>query len=154
VTYSWRRKVERAKHHLSDFNARISPIEERRSYPAPKKLEAYEGATVYPYRVEIPESDDPLLPIIAGDLLFNLRSALDHIFVALVPESERTKSTAFPIFTDDIEARDPVSGKYLHPKSRGSWRRKIKGAPRDALTIVERFQPYQLREQGLDPQFS
>jgi hypothetical protein len=154
VVHSWRRKVERAKHHLSDFCDGIAPVKERRSYPAPKRLEAYEGATAYPYRVQIPESDDPLLPIIAGDLMFNLRSALNHIFVALVPEAKQSKSTAFPIFTNDIEARDPASGKYLHPKSRSSWSNKTKGAPGTAMAIVKRFQPYNLTHEGLDPKYA
>jgi hypothetical protein len=154
VAYSWREKTKRAQHHLRDFEALIAPIKERRSYPAPKAIEPHDTSVAYVYRAQIPESDDPILPIIAGDLLFNLRSALDHIFVALVPNEQRTKSTAFPIFTDDIEAINPVTGKNLHPKSAASWRRKTKGAPENAMAIVKRFQPYQFLQEGLDPQYN
>ncbi len=154
VTDSWRRKVQRAEHHLGDFIDRISPIQERRSYPAPKAIEPFKDTTAYLYRVQIPESDDPLLPIIAGDILFNLRSALDHIFVALVPEADRSKRTAFPIFTDDIEAKDPATGRYLYPEARAAWQRKTAGADAAAMGVVKRFQPYNLTLQGLDPQYS
>jgi hypothetical protein len=152
VTPSWRRKLDRAKHHLGHFQDRIAPIKERRTYPAPKTIEPYNDGIAYVYRLQIPEPDDPLLPILAGDLMFNLRSALDHVLVAVVPEDKVTRHTAFPIFTDDINERD-ASGKYVQPKARQAFRRKTSHVPQRAMAAVEWAQPYNLERQGLDPQY-
>jgi hypothetical protein len=152
VEPSWRTKVERAQHHLGDFVERIAPLRERRAYPVSEKLETHEQERVYIARIDIPEPTDPLLPIIAGDLMFNLRSALDHLAVALVREpSERT---AFPIFTDDLEARDPITGKYLHRSARKRWKAMTKGFPERAMPTIERAQPYRHLREGRDPQYA
>jgi hypothetical protein len=68
VTQSWRRKVERAEHHLGDLRARVAPVEERRVYPVTERLEPHDEGEAYVHRVRIPQPDDSLLPIVAGEL--------------------------------------------------------------------------------------
>ena len=147
---SWDIKLERAKHHLRDFEGRIPAIDERRAYPVREQVEHDGEQDVYVARLDIPEPSDPLLPVIAGELMFNLRSALDHLAVAMTAKPNR--STAFPIFTDDIDARDPGSRKYLHRDARKAWKAMTKGFPEGAMPIVEAAQPYMHRREGRDPQ--
>ena len=149
---SWESKLERAKHHLSDFEALIAPYEGRRAYPVREGRELNDDEWEYVSRIDIPEPADPLLPIIAGDIMSNLRSALDHLAVAL--SSEPHDRTAFPIFTDDIDAIDPDTGKYLHRKARRKWKALTRGFPEGAMTIIEEAQPYMHSREGRDPQYA
>jgi hypothetical protein len=151
VDLSWRSKVERAEHHLSDFKALIAPYEGRRAYPVSEKLETDGDEALHVHRLDIPEPEDPVLPVIAGDILFNLRSALDHIAVAMVRRP--TNNTAFPIFGTDIEQLDGAGTGYLHADDRARWERITKGFPKGAMPIVERAQPYRHRREGRDPQY-
>jgi hypothetical protein len=154
VTHSWRAKVERAEHHLRDFERRIAPFNERHAYPVSDGLETEDQERLYVFRLDIPEPDDPLLPIIAGDLMFNLRSALDHVATAMVPEAQRSRRTAFPIFADDIDELDPLTDKHLYPEARRRWKSLTKGFPAGAMPIAERAQPYRHRREGRDPQYA
>jgi hypothetical protein len=151
VAHSWREKVERAKHHLSDFEALIAPFEDRRSYPVSEGFETEDEGRVWTCRLDIPEPEDPLLPIIAGDLMFNLRSALDHLATAMVRRS--SQRTAFPLFTTDLHEQDPITGDYLHGEDRERWEAMTKGFPKRAMPIVEFVQPYHMRRQGRDPRY-
>jgi hypothetical protein len=150
VPQSWDTKLERAKHHLRDFEGRIPASDERRTYPVSEKLENDGEQDLYVGRLDIPEPSDPLLPIIAGELMFNLRSALDHLAVAMT--AEPTPATAFPIFTTDIDEREPGSRQYLHRKARSKWKARTKGFPDGAMPIVEAAQPYMHRREGRDPE--
>jgi hypothetical protein len=153
VAHSWRTKIARAEHHLDDFKSRIAPSQERRTYPVRERFEPDYEDGCYVGRIVIPEPEDPLLPLIAGDLMFNLRSALDHLATALVPEAKRTRRTAFPMFTIDPNERDPSTGNYLHKRARRRWGEVTKGIPESAMAIVERAQAYKLRLLGLDPRY-
>jgi hypothetical protein len=99
-------------------------------------------------RVEFPEPDDPILAILAGELMFNLRSALDHLAAALVPPAQRTyrimRDTQFPIFSCNIEEIDPITGKHVHRNDRSRWERMTKGFPDKAMPLVKGLQPYML----------
>jgi len=151
VTPSWRRKVERAEHHLRDFEILVAPLKDRRGYPMSEGFETEDQDRLWVCRLDIPEPDDPLLPILAGDLMFNLRSALDHLATAMVRRS--TNRTAFPLFTTDPYERDPLTGDYLHGEARERWETITKGFPKRAMPIVEFVQPYHFKKQGRDPRY-
>jgi hypothetical protein len=82
--------------------------------------------------------------------MFNLRSALDHLAVALVPDSHRRR-TAFPLFTDDLDEIDPTTGKHIHSDGRALWSRMTRGFPEGAMPIMEMVQPYKHGRVGKDP---
>ena len=155
---SWRAKLARAEHHLSDFQIRISRFQDRQVYPVSEWLQSGDDSQVMVRRLRLPELDDPLLPIIVGDLLFNVRSALDHLAMALVPVAKRTRgvvrATQFPIFTCDIDERDPFTGGYLHRRDRGAWDRFTQGITPDALPDLKWCQPYNFHAKNLDPRDS
>jgi hypothetical protein len=148
---SWRQKVARAQHHLGDLSSRFAPIEENRVHDVSEGLEAQDDGEIYVHRVVVPGVDDPMAPVIVGELMFNLRSALDHLAVAMVHPDQRTRKTAFPIFTDDIHEMDPATGKHLQPGARKRWRAMTRGFPHAAMPTVEMVQPYNLRRHGKNP---
>lgn len=79
------------------------------------------------------------LPIIIGDMLYNVRSALDHLIYQLVlsnPPNTPNKKTAFPIHADR-QSFDSI--KKL----------RLKGVPVKAAALVEALQPYAGRENPL-----
>jgi hypothetical protein len=95
---------------------------------------------------------DPFLVIVLGDLLFNARSALDHLAVALVVPPNRTwkiiHATAFPILVNDIDEIDPSTGKHLHARDRERWVGMTKGFAPAALPVLKSFQPYSFATQN------
>ena len=66
-------------------------------------------------------------PLVAGEAIQNLRSALDHL---VFEKSGGNRRTQFPIFTDRCEFQ------VLAP-------RKMKGVPEAVRAQIERAQPYQ-----------
>jgi hypothetical protein len=67
-------------------------------------------------------------PLLAGEAIQNLRSALDHL---VYEKSGGNRRTQFPIFTDHCEF------KVLAP-------RKMKGVPASVMAKIEEAQPYRL----------
>ncbi len=105
-------------------------------------IQLHPDRTRYIFRIE--ELYDPpehwLVTI--GEILFNLRSALDHVAYALAVEHsgphldpELARTSEFPIFTD--------------PDEFGRQReRKIGGIAPDKQTLIERLQPYSGRDRA------
>jgi hypothetical protein len=154
---SWRVKLLRAEHHFGHFKLRIGSLPPE-IYAVRKRFETYEGAQQWVWWADIPIADAPELSAIVGDVLFNVRSALDHLAVALIPPERRTRHVLrraqFPIFTCDIDERDPITGAYLHGNQRGNWDRQTQGLTKEALVAVKWHQPYNFASQGLDPRDS
>lgn len=148
---SWRLKRRRAEQHLRDFGDGVAPFYGRYVYPASEGFEDEGGTRNWIRRVTFPEPDDPMLAILAGEILFNFRSALDHLAAALVPPAQRTrkivKDTQFPIFSVDIDKLDPSTGKYLHRSERANFERMTSGFPSAAIPLVKVLQPYMLNAQ-------
>jgi len=87
----------------------------------------------------------PIIGLLVGDCVHNLRSALDHIVYALIstnpakPDGVPDTRTMFPI-------RDTREG-YLHQVTK---QRRIHGAPEAVATLIDSLQPYHARDKGLD----
>lgn len=143
---SWRLKLLRAEQHFADLEELTKPLRERRAYPVTERLEYKDDAHVRVWRVSFPDPDEAFFQIVVGELMFNARSALDHIACAMVPPDRRTRqvmrNTQFPIFTCNIDEMDPITGKYVHPNARGRWERMTRGLPDDAVPLLKRLQPY------------
>lgn len=148
----------RADHHFGHFKLRAARLPEK--YPVSKRFEAYKGVDQWVWRLEIPLVDDPSLAVLVGDILFNVRSALDHLAVGLIPSALRRtrhimRSVQFPIFTCDIDERDPLTGHHLHRDQRRLWDRQTRGfATPTAQAAIKWHQPYQFLSKGLDPRDS
>lgn len=143
---SWRLKLDRAEEHLCDLKHRVGPLRERRVYPVSEGFEYKGESRSWTRRVNFPEPDEPMFQILAGELMFNARSSLDHLACALVPPAKRTRKimryTQFPIFTCDVHEIDPITGKHAHPDNWSQWVRMTTGLTDDAIPLIKGLQPY------------
>jgi hypothetical protein len=150
MTASWRLKFQRAEKHFHDLQGALGLPIGRHEYPVAEELNA-EGE--YDYRLALPEH--PLneeIPLIAGDILFNIRSGLDHLFSALISGDDKARAQ-FPIFTDNPLEIDQTTGKYLRPWAKGAWLAQTTGVPLLILAGVVMLQSfYQARQVGIAAQ--
>jgi hypothetical protein len=70
---SWQLKIRRAEKHLSDLSDLIDIPQGRQRYPTREILDP-DGE--YDYAIALAQEISENVPIVAGDLLFNVRSAL------------------------------------------------------------------------------
>jgi len=140
ATPSHRLKLARAEEHLLDLKGLLGPeVGERKTYPTTEVFETYEGKSGWCYRITTGYQVPERALILAGEFMFNARSALDHLLCALVPAEDKRKAQ-FPIFTKDPLAVD-ASGKPLHRNAAGLWRRHTDGVPQAALAVLHQLQP-------------
>jgi hypothetical protein len=154
VPDSWRLKADRAEKHLSELRLRIGEYVQKRPYEAVRIERARNCGEKHPgydcggsWRLQITEQPDPNLAVIAGDVIHNLRSALDHLAVALVPSSRRSHAS-FPIETKDIWAKQGRRYVVHEPEPRKHWRTAVKGMPPEAVAFIESMQPYRHSSPG------
>ncbi len=99
--------------------------------------------TEWSYRLSLdPVEPDETFPIVLGDFLFNVRSALDHLVIAIAPSKRKSKAS-FPIFTKDPLATDKTSGDYLDTDAARKWLSWTDGLPRGCLAALRALQPYE-----------
>jgi hypothetical protein len=87
----------------------------------------------------------PIIGLLIGDCVHNLRSALDHIVYALIA-------------TNPLRGGAPPSDKAMFPicSGRAEYRRqtdklkRLEGIPDAVAALIETLQPYHTREKGLD----
>jgi len=93
-------------------------------------------------RWDEPPESDPLLGVIVGELVHDLRSALDHLVYDLIKDNDEDPGThsQFPIYdnesqwVDDIEDRDPT--RKPSP---------VLGVSADELAVIKAAQPLHLK---------
>lgn len=137
---SWRLKLTRAEQHLYDLQAAVTAYLSGDCYravcPAPPKRDPSHWRFV----LEM-DPPDPWIGILLGDYLFNVRSALDHLAVAIAPPKRKGKA-GFPIIENGIMAMGPLT-EFLS-KQREVFDAQTWGMPFEALAIIEWEQPYNL----------
>lgn len=91
------RKIERAKAKLADLKESIKAVVDPGHYRFAVKYDPETKRHVY--RVYDVPATDPEWPLVIGEVLFNLRSALDHLAwqLVLLGGGEPTQETQFPI---------------------------------------------------------
>lgn len=136
----------RAEKHLEELNDLLAPYNVVRDYEVRETVEHQPNKRVWVYRIFGMESQ-PVFSIILGDFLFNVRSALDHVAVALVP-NKRKDSASFPICTIDPHGVHPNDPKGDADRRR-KWETATRGMSADALAIVELFQPYNAKPSNI-----
>ena len=124
----WRLKIARAEHHLSDLRHLVESYQDGHHYravcPNPRR------PTHWRFVLEITEPPDPQIAVVLGDLLFNVRSALDHVAVACAP-SDRKRQAGFPLYEQRPEGDD-----------RKKFESMTRGMASEALAAIEYEQPY------------
>lgn len=148
TTPSHRLKLHRAEKHLIDLDDMTIEIGQRKQYPVSETINAKRKRT---YRLDLSGVEvDEMFPIVFGDFLFNVRSALDHLMVAIAP-NKRKANAGFSINTKDPLAVDENSGCYLDAEKATKWLAETKGLPDDCVTALRLMQPYETAAQGRGP---
>jgi len=145
---SWWLKVERAEKHLVEIRGHLRRYSDLHAYEAVSSKPSKREAHIRLYRLRITAAPDPRVAVIIGDFIFALRSALDHLAVALVPKSRRYDAI-FPIRTTDPWARNN-SGGYVNDDARKSFDDAVTGMHPGAIEVIKYLQPYKLNG-GTEP---
>jgi hypothetical protein len=137
--WSFSRKMIRAAKHLDELNAILANFAERHPYEV---IRTTDRTGKHTHRFEYTEEPPQEIPLIVGDVLYNLRSGFDHLIGALVPRSQRSK-VLFPIVTEPVWDMPPADGENEDlRRNREKWEslvRKIKHA--EAVPILQGLQP-------------
>lgn len=124
-------KTMRAKDHLEALRNQLDLFYQMRPYSFEREDDLMLDR--HRIRVVLKPFPDPIY-LIAGDLLYCLRSSLDQTVFALshlnVPYPEGTQ---FPIFDRDIASDKDLKRRF---------ERQVTGVPPDAVRIIEELQPY------------
>jgi hypothetical protein len=139
---SWDLKVQRAERLLDEVKAAMAEYAGRNPYRAVRVRQPKGQRNAWLYRLEMTEEPDPMIPVIIGECLYDLRSALDHLAVATAPR-KRKANAAFPVETTDPWKKD-AAGKFVYPdERRQSFVSKVKDMPAEAVEMIMKAQPYQ-----------
>ena len=122
-------KLERAYKHISDIDAAIRLFFESSPYVIVAKQDQQTGD--YVSYVESVRDVPADVPLIAGDAINNIRSALDHLAWQLVLSAGNIPgpSTSFPIFDSATEYETRSE-------------RKVKGMRQAAIDAIGALKPY------------
>ena len=122
-------KIKRAKQHIAELEAVLIAFNERRPYELIHEIDPKTGENVY--RVLIKEVLPCELPTILGDIVHNLRAALDQTVCDLIRANRKQpkRGSGFPI-----------SGTRERLKSNAIG--KINGVSAKARRFIERLKPY------------
>lgn len=135
---SARAKIRRAEEHRDEFQRRLNAFLERDPYRVAFEFDSQGWHNfIWEVREVLPSED---LGLIFGDILTNLRSALDYLAWQLVLVAGNTPGdrTQFPILESArIKGRDDWSQKWASVSGD-----RLKGVERKWVDEIERLQPY------------
>lgn len=129
MTHSVALKIDQAKRHLKNLEIEVRSYLSRNPIVVVSDEEPSSGDVVYTLRImeKVPEHWGAII----GDVIHNLRSALDHLACELVVANGQavTRNTVFPISED------------VH-KFRAHALKALNGVSKIAYSTVERLKPY------------
>lgn len=134
---SFFRKLERAEKHLTEVEGMIAEYVSRHPYEVGKGMENDEGRSVRFLRFT--EQPDNMLAVVIGDVIHNVRSALNHLAVACVPREKRRRRVQFPIFDEDPATIEDLERRKA---TLDAWKKQTKGMIPEARAALQTLQPY------------
>jgi len=122
-------KVERAKEHFQQLEANIKTFHASKPYRIVVEEESQSGDQLY--RVKIKKQPPPMWATIIGDIVHNLRSALDLLVNDAVRANGNTpnRDTGFPVYKSADAFKSGFSGK-------------VRGASTKAINVIRNLEPY------------
>jgi hypothetical protein len=122
-------KIERAKEHIRDLEVEVRSFLMTNPYIVGPKRNPQTRQLIY-YLVSVRDTS-PRISAIIGDVIHNLRSALDHLAyqLVLVGGGTPSKQTYFPISEDAAKYKTERPGK-------------VKGMRPDAIKAIDAIKPY------------
>jgi hypothetical protein len=139
---SWWLKVKRAQKHMVEIKCEIRRYQRLHPYRFERVVEPNPNRPVK-WGLRITEQPDPMIALMLGDFVHNLRSALDHVVVASIPKKDRGRDTGFPFASHDIFAKD-ANGNFVieNDQVRNNFERPIQGIDSKARAIIVALQPF------------
>lgn len=124
-----KRKLARAADHLQAFNTAVQLWYDSKPLQEKGRFNADKSSYVYTFEAAAVPVD---IGVLAGDVLHNFRSCLDHIVwqLALLTTDTPYKRTAFPIFLSDND----TSKRQINDV--------LQNVPDEARMVIESLQPY------------
>jgi hypothetical protein len=139
VVPSYVAKISRAEKHRVELHEAIAEYAARKPYTVRKGIEGKKKKTVH----RLVFTADPAntdIPIIAADIVYNLRSGLDHLMSGLVANKKRSR-VIFPIFFQGVWEPSSPREDAQRRKLRERWTSDTKTVKAPALTILKALQP-------------
>ena len=135
-----RAKLDRANAHLESINGEVQAFRKRQPYRVEGQFDAQRGG--YVFKLHIVERPPIAWGVLSGELVHNVRSALDNLVweLVLLNNQQPCRWNGYPIWdsgTKETFLRDirrPRKGKR-HPG-------KLHGVSDEACAVIERTQPY------------
>ena len=129
-------KLVRASEHLSAINGVI-----RKAAAVPNSYEIIKDANGKEV-VNFLIPPDPQIAILAGEIIYQLRSALDHLAFDLVQRnSPKFERSSFPLWAE-IPKELLRIGHTKPPLPYNCFHKTLPGIPIDAFAFIESIQPY------------
>jgi hypothetical protein len=132
-------KLNRAKRHLVELESAVDRFTNTHPYEVATSVEGKKKRKIR--RINFTSSpDNTEIPEIAADVVYNLRSALDHLMAALVAPSERTH-VYFPIYFHGVWEPAGPREDPERTKQRGRWMSDTQTVSEGALAVLKKLQP-------------
>ncbi len=138
VIPSYVAKLSRAEKHLIELKEAIDAYAATKPYTVRQGIEGKKQKVVHRL-VFTAEPANTDIPIITADIVYNLRSALDHLMACLVANKDRS-SVMFPVMYQGIWDALPGEDKQ-RCKLRKRWAHDTGTLSDPALTILKGLQP-------------
>jgi len=138
----WWLKIQRAEKHMVDINQEAMRYAESHPY-ACERIRLLDSEDTIWGRFRITKQPDPMIAIMLGDFIHNLRSALDWVFVACSPRKHRYKAS-FPILFKDVFAKNADGNFMFSDTERKNVETGLQGLHPEARALVIKLQPYHL----------
>ena len=137
----WWLKFQRAEKHMVDINQEAVRYASSNPYSF-TRIRLPDSKNEIRGRFHITEQPNPMIAVMLGDFVHNLRSALDYIVVACVP-NQRRRSAGFPILFQDIFAKDK-NGQFVvnDTNLRENFETATEGLHPKARAFIIGLQPY------------
>lgn len=140
MAHSFDRKLDRAKHHLVDLKDRIARFLYDKPYTVRSGVEKKKKREVMVHRVHY-EPVYPDISLIAGDFLYNARTALDYLAAALVPPRERSH-VMFPMMAEPVWELPFAEGENEErTRARDKWDVTTHKMHPHAVALLKQLQP-------------
>jgi hypothetical protein len=135
-------KLARAKRHLKELRTALAPMSDPSAFSTVRNPAGVSASTIEYRVVDLPVID-PMVGAIVGDVVHNLRSALDHVAwqLVLLDGGQPNDETTFPL-------HETRSNRKGNPRQL-----TIKPGIRDPriMAAVEAMQPFSEANYGRDP---
>jgi hypothetical protein len=139
VIPSYLAKLARAEKHLIELETAVDAFVATDPYTVRERIEGKKKRR----RLRLEFTSFPVdtdIPVIAADVINNLRFSLDHLMCAMVPPKERRR-VMFPIFFEGVWDAIVPGEKQERVKERTRWASVVKTLSADAIAVLKDAQP-------------